>query len=194
MRRTSPLRTIRDNEDMVRGSEDTVAFRLWPPVAIGAPLPVGWLATRFWGDPVDLGGRRFPLGWALVLFFVGWNGWSLWLRPAPDGVAARAGDARDDRGGSVPPLPQPVVGRPARALPRAGVASTHVMGAGAVPGRGTARPRGRHPPRGTLPSRAVRCAPYDDYARRVCVAGCDRRSRSSVPSAQLRPFDTFPRP
>jgi len=64
---------------MVHGSEDTVAFRLWPPVAIGAPLVAGWLATTLWGDPVDLGGWRVPLGWVLVLLFVGWNGWSLWL-------------------------------------------------------------------------------------------------------------------
>jgi hypothetical protein len=50
----------------VHGSEDdTVAFRLWPPVAIGAPLLVGWLATRVWGDPVDPGGWRVPLGWVL---------------------------------------------------------------------------------------------------------------------------------
>ncbi len=69
----------RDNEGMVHGPEDTVAFRLWPPVAIGAPLLVGWLVTQLWGDPVDLGGWRVPLGWALVLLFVGWNGWSLWL-------------------------------------------------------------------------------------------------------------------
>jgi protein-S-isoprenylcysteine O-methyltransferase Ste14 len=64
---------------MVRGPEDTVAFRIWPPVAIGAPLLVGWLGTRAWGDPVDLGEWRLPLGWALTLFFVAWNGWSLWL-------------------------------------------------------------------------------------------------------------------
>ena len=64
---------------MAHGSEETVAFRLWPPVAIGAPLLVGWLASLFWGDPVALGGWRVPLGWALVLLFVGWNGWSLWL-------------------------------------------------------------------------------------------------------------------
>ncbi|MBA2559260.1 MAG: hypothetical protein H0V07_05125, partial [Propionibacteriales bacterium] len=64
---------------MVHDSEETVAFRLWPPVAIGAPLLVGWLATLVWGDPVDLDAWRAPLGWALVLFFVGWNGWSLWL-------------------------------------------------------------------------------------------------------------------
>jgi protein-S-isoprenylcysteine O-methyltransferase Ste14 len=64
---------------MVDGPEVTVAFRLWPPVAIGAPLLVGWLVTLLWGDPVGLGGWRVPLGWVLVLLFVGWNGWSLWL-------------------------------------------------------------------------------------------------------------------
>lgn len=64
---------------MARGSEATVAFRLWPPVAIGGPLLVGWLATLTWGDPVDLGGWRVPLGWALVLLVAGWSGWSLWL-------------------------------------------------------------------------------------------------------------------
>jgi protein-S-isoprenylcysteine O-methyltransferase Ste14 len=63
----------------VNGPEDGVSYRLWPPVAIGAPLLVGWLVTIVLGDPVDLGGWRVPLGWALVLFFVGWNGWSLWL-------------------------------------------------------------------------------------------------------------------
>jgi protein-S-isoprenylcysteine O-methyltransferase Ste14 len=69
----------RDNEGVVHGPEETVPFRLWPPVAIGAPLLVGWVATLLWGDPVDIGGWRVPLGWALVLLFVGWNGWSLWL-------------------------------------------------------------------------------------------------------------------
>ncbi|KQU70316.1 isoprenylcysteine carboxylmethyltransferase family protein [Phycicoccus sp. Root101] len=61
------------------GAQDVVALRLWPPVAIGAPLLVGWLATARWGDPVDLGGWRVPVGWALVVFFLGWNGWSLSL-------------------------------------------------------------------------------------------------------------------
>ncbi len=61
------------------GSEDSVAFRLWPPVAIGTPLLVGWLVTQFGGDPVDLGWWRVPVGWALVLLFAGWNGWALWL-------------------------------------------------------------------------------------------------------------------
>ena len=61
------------------GTSDTVEFRLWPPVAIGTPLLLGWLGTTLWGDPVELGPGRAPLGWALVAFFVGWNGWSLCL-------------------------------------------------------------------------------------------------------------------
>jgi len=59
--------------------QDVVAFRLWPPIAIGAPLSAGWLITRSWGDPIALGEWRVPLGWGLVLAFVAWNGWSLWL-------------------------------------------------------------------------------------------------------------------
>jgi protein-S-isoprenylcysteine O-methyltransferase Ste14 len=58
---------------------DTVSFRLWPPVAIGAPLLAGAIATTWWGDPVEPGGWRVPLGWALVVAFAVWNGWSLWL-------------------------------------------------------------------------------------------------------------------
>jgi protein-S-isoprenylcysteine O-methyltransferase Ste14 len=64
---------------MLRGPDDTVAYRVWPPVAIGVPLVIGWLLTSSWGDPIDLGDWRGPLGWALVLAFVVWNGWSLLL-------------------------------------------------------------------------------------------------------------------
>ena len=64
---------------MARPTDDTVEFRLWPPVAVGAPLLAGWLATWVWGDPVELGGWRVPVGWALVVVFAVWNGWSLWL-------------------------------------------------------------------------------------------------------------------
>ena len=60
-------------------SDHVVSFRLWPPVAIGVPLLAGWLATTWWGDPVELGGWRVALGWLLVAAFVAWNGWSLWL-------------------------------------------------------------------------------------------------------------------
>ena len=61
------------------GPHDTVAFRIWPPVAIGLPLIAGWLMTRALGDPVELGAWRVPVGLALAGFFVGWNGWALWL-------------------------------------------------------------------------------------------------------------------
>ena len=60
-------------------ARDTVTFRLWPPVAIGAPLLLGWWLTAYWGDPGELGGWRVPLGWTLVVVFAVWNGWSLWL-------------------------------------------------------------------------------------------------------------------
>lgn len=60
-------------------TERVVSFRLWPPVAIGGPLLAGWIATLQWGDPVDLGSWRTPVGWLLVLAFAVWNGWALWL-------------------------------------------------------------------------------------------------------------------
>ena len=59
--------------------DDTVSFRLWPPVAIGVPLLLGGVATAVWGDPVEPGDWRVPLGWLLAAAFVVWNGWSLWL-------------------------------------------------------------------------------------------------------------------
>jgi protein-S-isoprenylcysteine O-methyltransferase Ste14 len=64
---------------MADGHDETVAFRLWPPVAIGAPLLVGWLMTAARGDPVVVAEWRIPLGWALVVFFLAWNGWALVL-------------------------------------------------------------------------------------------------------------------
>ena len=65
--------------DVTDGLHDSVVYRLWPPVAIGGPLLVGGLASLVWGDPVEFGGWRVGLGLALVLFFIGWNAWSLWL-------------------------------------------------------------------------------------------------------------------
>ena len=59
--------------------DDTVSFRLWPPVAIGVPLLLGGVATAVWGDPVEPGDWRVPLGWLLAAAFGVWNGWSLWL-------------------------------------------------------------------------------------------------------------------
>jgi protein-S-isoprenylcysteine O-methyltransferase Ste14 len=59
--------------------DDTVSFRIWPPVAIGAPLLVGWVMTLAVGDPVVLGGWRIPVGLALIVVFVAWNAWALLL-------------------------------------------------------------------------------------------------------------------
>jgi protein-S-isoprenylcysteine O-methyltransferase Ste14 len=58
---------------------DIVSFRLWPPVAVGAPLLVGWVITVTVGDPFDLPAARVPVGALLVLAFIVWNGWALWL-------------------------------------------------------------------------------------------------------------------
>ena len=55
------------------------AYRLWPPVATGVPLVAGWLATRWWGDPLALPAWSVPLGWVLVGAFAVWNGWALLL-------------------------------------------------------------------------------------------------------------------
>src|SRR5690349_6550779 len=64
---------------MNAGSGESVRYRIWPPVAIGGPLLIGWLITQLWHDPVEVGWWRIPLGWALGLLFTVWNGWSLWL-------------------------------------------------------------------------------------------------------------------
>jgi protein-S-isoprenylcysteine O-methyltransferase Ste14 len=59
--------------------EDTVSFRLWPPVAIGAPWIAGWAISAAAGDPVGLGDWRTPVGVVLLVAFLVWNGWSLLL-------------------------------------------------------------------------------------------------------------------
>jgi protein-S-isoprenylcysteine O-methyltransferase Ste14 len=63
----------------VQRPRDVVVFRLWPPIAVGAPWVAGWMLTWLRGDPVALGEWRIPLGGAFGVFFVIWNGWSLWL-------------------------------------------------------------------------------------------------------------------
>src|SRR4051812_31751128 len=78
------------------------------------------------------------------------------VQPARDRAAARAGDADHDRGGPVPGVPEPVVRRPARALPRPRAAGTDGLGARAVPGRGAPAPLGSDPTRGAVPARTVR--------------------------------------
>jgi protein-S-isoprenylcysteine O-methyltransferase Ste14 len=52
-------------------------FRLWPPVAVGAPLVLGLLVSWLLGDPLSTSPVTTGLGWLLVAAFVGWNGWAL---------------------------------------------------------------------------------------------------------------------
>jgi len=54
-------------------------FRVWPPVAVGVPWLVGIAVERAAGISVDLGPIAVAVGWALVVLFVVWNGWSLAL-------------------------------------------------------------------------------------------------------------------
>ena len=54
-------------------------FRLWPPVAVCVPWLVGIVLERAAGISVDLGLVAVVVGWALVVSFVVWNGWSLVL-------------------------------------------------------------------------------------------------------------------
>ncbi|SDO89386.1 Protein-S-isoprenylcysteine O-methyltransferase Ste14 [Pedococcus dokdonensis] len=57
---------------------DAPSFRIWPPVALGVPLAVGLLVSAAAGDPVSIAtpATRW-IGWAMVVAFVLWNGWTL---------------------------------------------------------------------------------------------------------------------
>jgi len=59
---------------------DAPHYRIWPPVALGAPVVVGIAITAGVGDPVELpaGPARLIAG-VLVVAFVLWNGIALWL-------------------------------------------------------------------------------------------------------------------
>ena len=55
-------------------------FRLWPPVAIFAPLVAGVALTEVVGEPAALESVwARPIGWILLGLFAAWNGWSLVL-------------------------------------------------------------------------------------------------------------------
>lgn len=59
---------------------DAPSFRVWPPVALGAPLLAGWTLTATIGDPVGLDATwARAAGWLLLCGFTLWNGWALWL-------------------------------------------------------------------------------------------------------------------
>jgi len=59
---------------------DAPAYRIWPPVALGAPLVAGWILTAVAGDPVTLPVvLSRTIAAVLIVAFAVWNGWALWL-------------------------------------------------------------------------------------------------------------------
>lgn len=57
---------------------DAPAFRIWPPVALGLPLAAGLVISAWVGDPVPVATTTTRwVGWALVVGFGLWNGWTL---------------------------------------------------------------------------------------------------------------------
>lgn len=62
---------------------DAPSFRIWPPVALGAPLLVGVIITATLGDPLlpALSWAR-AVGFLLCIVFALWNGWALWMMAA----------------------------------------------------------------------------------------------------------------
>jgi protein-S-isoprenylcysteine O-methyltransferase Ste14 len=72
---------------------DAPRYRIWPPVALGAPLVVGWAITALWGDPVLLpSAPSRVIAIILIVAFALWNGWALWLM-ARHRTALLPGDA-----------------------------------------------------------------------------------------------------
>ena len=60
------------------GRMDAPAYRIWPPLALGAPLVAGLVMTAALGDPLALAGQPARMaGIVLVVAFLLWNGWTL---------------------------------------------------------------------------------------------------------------------
>jgi protein-S-isoprenylcysteine O-methyltransferase Ste14 len=59
------------------GGDTGPPFRLWPPVAVGAPLVTGCLVSSWVGDPLYVSSLTSTAGWLLVIVFAFWNGWAL---------------------------------------------------------------------------------------------------------------------
>lgn len=68
------------SEPRSAGSDGGPEFRLWPPVAVFAPLVTGIVLTEWLGEApfLDLAWAR-PIGWLMLGLFAVWNGWSLLL-------------------------------------------------------------------------------------------------------------------
>jgi protein-S-isoprenylcysteine O-methyltransferase Ste14 len=59
---------------------DAPAFRIWPPVALGAPLLVGVVITSSAGDPFTMPALATrTVGAILIAVFAVWNGAALWI-------------------------------------------------------------------------------------------------------------------
>ena len=59
---------------------DAPAYRIWPPIALGVPLVIGWGVTAIVGDPIPMPvtlSRTVSI--VLLIAFAVWNGWALWL-------------------------------------------------------------------------------------------------------------------
>jgi protein-S-isoprenylcysteine O-methyltransferase Ste14 len=50
---------------------------MWPPVAVGGPIGLGLLISRYVGDPGTASPVTVAVGWLLVIAFTVWNGWAL---------------------------------------------------------------------------------------------------------------------
>lgn len=59
---------------------DAPAFRIWPPIALGAPLLVGVVITSAAGDPFTMPSiATRTVGAILIAAFAAWNGAALWI-------------------------------------------------------------------------------------------------------------------
>ena len=59
---------------------DAPAYRIWPPIALGVPLLVGWGITAFAGDPIPMPATLSrTVAIVLIIAFAIWNGWAIWL-------------------------------------------------------------------------------------------------------------------
>lgn len=57
---------------------DAPSYRIWPPVALGVPLVLGYILTATVGDPIALPvAPSRTIATVLIVAFALWNGWAL---------------------------------------------------------------------------------------------------------------------